>query len=139
MGIQVSIDITFARNYQPTEILTKLLKSGWTYCFEGEVTFLCPDDINDFDWRSVSVAEFDLNRFLNSHEDSDRVSMTLVNKESVGGDFLISKNTLTIMVSVNRTYLSVEQRIIDFSYYLKEFLPFISLMKVTDIKCSNVF
>lgn len=139
MGIEVSIDITFARNYRPIDTLTKLLGNGWTYCYEGKVNFLRPDDIDDFDWRSVSIDDFDLNRFLDSHKENERVSITLVNSHGIGGDFLIYKNILIMMVSVNRVYLSAEQRIIDFSRYLKYFLPFISLIEVSDIKCFNIF
>lgn len=138
MGMEAYIDIRLY-NSSPKQILAQLLDSGWSYDFEGTVEFLLADDIDDYNWQFVNIREFDLGEFLNSHDDHSRIAITLVNKNDIGGPFLINTDCFSISLSVNRVYLSKESRLVDFNYYLSELLPFINKMSLCDLQCSNIF
>ena len=44
MGMQVSIDINFAQEYSPKEILKCLINSGWNIYYQNMVTYLSSND-----------------------------------------------------------------------------------------------
>ena len=48
MGMQVSIDINFAQEYSPKEILKCLINNGGNIYYQNMVTYFSSKDIDDY-------------------------------------------------------------------------------------------
>lgn len=139
MGMQASIDIDFAHKYSPKDIILRLLHSGWTTHFEGQVSYLLPADKEQFDWVLTASDNFDLPRFLASHSTDDRIGITLVNGENIGGNFLIYPERLSLSLSINRVYIPELERVVDFNYYLHCLSSLLQGMNVSAITCESLY
>lgn len=138
MGMQASIDVKFTQNYLPKDLVLQLIKSGWIPIFDGKVTFLVASDIDSYDWQCIDHENFNMSRFLQSHQDMDKIGIVLVN-DNIGGELLIYPDWLTISLSINRVYLSEVGGIPDFSWYLIKLSSFIKNVKVSSIECELVY
>ena len=119
MGMQVSIDINFAQEYSPKEILKCLINNGGNIYYQNMVTYLSSNDIDDYNWLNIDMNLFNLDEFINSHNIMDKVGIVMVYDNESGGNLLIYPNYLSMSLSINRQYLSGEE-IPDFNWYLKK-------------------
>ena len=119
MGMQVSIDINFAQEYSPKEILKCLINNGGNIYYQNTVTYLSSNDIDDYNWLNIDMNLFNLDEFINSHNIMDKVGIVMVYDNESGGNLLIYPNYLSMPLSINRRYLSGED-IPDFNWYLKK-------------------
>lgn len=138
MGLQASIDIHFAQEYSPKELIPLLIASGWAIDFEKKVSYLLSSDIDDYDWQDSSIKDFNINQFLNTHKSMDRIGIAMVAKKS-GGNLLIYPNYLLLSLSINRRYLSEIDRIPDFSWYIKRLANLLNNIKVSKIQCDAYY
>ena len=89
MGMQFSIDINFAQEYSPKEILKCLINNGWNIYYQNMVTYLSSNDIENYDWLNTDMNLFNLDEFINSHNIMDKIGIVMVyDNESGGGEFI---------------------------------------------------
>ncbi|GKX61432.1 hypothetical protein SOASR032_00010 [Pragia fontium] len=139
MGLQASIDIQFAHELSPKEVVISLINNGWLLDFEDYVTFLMPTDIDDYDWQMKKRKDFIFEDFLSLHSHEDRVGVVLVNNDNIGGEFLIYSSWLSFSLSINRVYLFPETKIVDFSLYLERLRSFTETVKISSIQCELTY
>ena len=138
MGMQVSIDINFAQEYSPKEILKCLINSGWNIYYQNMVTYLSSNDIDDYNWLNIDMSLFNLDEFINSHNVMDKVGIVMVYDNESGGNLLIYPNYLSMSLSINRQYLFGED-IPDFNWYLKKMSVFLRKIKLSSIQCETIY
>jgi len=138
MGMQASIDINFAQEYSPKEVLKCLIDNGWGIYYQKVVTYLSSKDIDDYDWLNVNMNSFDLNWFMNSHKTMDKVGIVIVYNNESGGNLLIHPNYLSISLSINRQYL-LGTDIPNFNWYLKGMSSFLKNIKLSSIECEIIY
>ena len=138
MGMQVSIDINFAQEYSPKEILKCLINSGWNIYYQNMVTYLSSNDIDDYNWLNIDMSLFNLDEFINSHNVMDKVGIVMVYDNESGGNLLIYPNYLSMSLSINRQYLFGED-IPDFNWYLKKMGVFLRKIKLSSIQCETIY
>ena len=138
MGMQVSIDINFAQEYSPKEILKCLINNGGNIYYQNMVTYLSSNDINDYNWLNIDMNLFNLDEFINSHNIMDKVGIVMVYDNESGGNLLIYPNYLSMSLSINRQYLSGED-IPDFNWYLKKMSVFLRNIKISSIQCETIY
>ena len=138
MGMQVSIDINFAQEYSPKEILKCLINSGWNIYYQNMVTYLSSNDIDDYNWLNIDMSLFNLDEFINSHNIMDKVGIVMVYDNESGGNLLIYPNYLSMSLSINRQYLFGED-IPDFNWYLKKMSVFLRKIKLSSIQCETIY
>ncbi len=139
MGLQASIDIHFAHRLSPKDTAISLINSGWSYDFEGSVIFLMANDADKYDWQEKPREEFNFEDYINSHNDQDKLGIVLINKDNVGGEFLIYPDWLSFSLSINRRYLTSKMKVPDFSWYLSELNFFLELANISNIQCELVY
>lgn len=138
MGIQSTIDIRFGNHLKPKEILRLLLELGWDYNYDGQVAFLPPGDNDNFDWQTVNCQQFNIESFLSSHNEYDKIGMALVTEDGAGGDFRIMPDMMVFSLNINRRYINSDH-IIDFSWYLNKLTSFFQRIYSVAINCEIIF
>ena len=138
MGMQVSININFAQKYSPKEILKCLINNGLNIYYQNMVTYLSPNDIDDYNWLNIEMNLFNLDEFINSHNVMDKVGIVMVYDNESGGNLLIYPNYLSMSLSINRQYLFGED-IPDFNWYLKKMSVFLRNIKLSSIPCETIY
>ena len=138
MGMQVSIDINFAQEYSPKEILKCLINNGGNIYYQNMVTYLSSNDIDDYNWLNIDMSLFNLDEFINSHNVMDKVGIVMVYDNESGGNLLIYPNYLSMSLSINRQYLFGED-IPDFNWYLKKMGVFLRKIKLSSIQCETIY
>lgn len=139
MGMQASIDINFAKEYSPKEILKNLIYSGWEFDYQGSVSYLLPSDIDDYDWQFIDKNDFDIEEFISSHYDKDKIGIVMIIDRISGGNMLIYPDYLSLSLSINRHYLSESETIPDFNWYLKRLNIFLNTIKLSSIQCEIIY
>lgn len=138
MGMQVSIDINFAQEYSPKEILKCLINNGWNIYYQNIVTYLSSNDIDDYDWLNMDMNLFNLDEFINSHNIMNKIGIVMVYDNESGGNLLIYPNDLSMSLSINRQYLSGKD-IPDFNWYLDRMSGFLRNIKLSSIQCEIIY
>lgn len=146
MGISASIQVKFAYIYSSKTVLNHLIASGWTYCFEDEVSYLVKENYNppldpyDGDeWQYVSASEFNFDEFLGSHKDDDQIGIVLTTVEGIGGTCFIRNQDFYLGISIANVYLLPEHRLIDFNFYLDALKPLFDLVQPESLSCNLSF
>lgn len=137
MSIKASIDIEFFRSVEPKKILLSLIDSGWELGFQGEVLFLNSFDCDGYDWQVKSLEEFDLDAFIGSHSPYGRIGVSMVFEGVCGGEFLISEDWLSFLISINKVFISRD--VPDFSFYLERLSGVIKNFDASVVKCECIF
>ncbi|WP_343575821.1 hypothetical protein [Pseudomonas sp.] len=136
MSVQASIDISFVREQDPSLVLAKLLGCGWSEKFNEEVMFLPVNGFDDYDWTVLRGADFDVAGFLEDVRVGGRAGIVLVFNDVAGGEFLISKKSVSMSLSINRVVLV--DRVPDFSWYISRMLPAFRDLEISSIQCEMV-
>ncbi|WP_347253685.1 hypothetical protein [Leminorella grimontii] len=139
MGLQASIDIEFPHEISPKNVVMDLINNDFHFDFDNYVSFLSSSDIDDYDWHKENKANFDLCEFINSHNDKSKIGIVLVTKEGIGGEFLIYPSWLSFSLSINRVYISPQERIIDFSWYFTRLSSFLKTKNISVINCQLAY
>ncbi|MCE4073616.1 MULTISPECIES: hypothetical protein [Pseudomonas] len=137
MSVQASIDISFARGQDPSEILNKLIGFGWEIGFGGKVMFLPENGFDEYEWVVWDLKRFDILDFLDETRKIGKAGITLVLSNDVGGEFLISRDLVSFSLSINRVLLV--DRIPDFSWYISRILPALDGVEIFSIQCETIF
>ncbi|WP_143038329.1 hypothetical protein [Pseudomonas saponiphila] len=136
MGSQASVDVSLSRLCSPKDIVMALLDSGWSFDFEGDVLFLLSSDIDSYDWQKEYAEHFNLKEFLDSHSPFGRIGIAMVFDGRFGGEFLISRDCISLSISINR--ICVFGTVPDFTEYVFRLKEVVSDFGFSDIRCEYV-
>ena len=137
MSIQASIDIYFVRDQCPSSVLSRLVGHGWDVNFNGEVMLLPENGFDDYEWIVIDLEEFDFPEFMGKADKAGRAGIVLVFNDKIGGGVLISRNSVSFSLSINRVLLV--DNVPDFSWYVSRILPVFHGLEISGIQCETIF
>ena len=138
MSSLTSIDVLFSCIYSPKDILSMLMDGNWNLCTYGNVEFVESND-DDFNWKIVPYNKFNIEKFLSSHDKFDRIVIVLTIIDEIGAQFLIYKDRITILFSINTIYLDTNKKLPSFDWYLQRLDPFLVSIDVASIQCEIIY
>lgn len=130
------MEFNFSKNYAQKDILQLLLNSGFSLPYDGKIHYVQPGNFELFNWASINEDEFDLNSFLDSHYDDENIGILLMISDSDGMDILIYDDHLLIGFIDDGLYISEQQKIYDYSWYIEYFSNFFQRVGIEKIKCT---
>ena len=137
MSKMTSITIKFDINISPKELVRIFINNGWEYNNEGDAVYLEAHDIDDYNWTGTPINEFNIESFLSSHKNDDRVAIWL-EKDECGGSFHIYPDKLMVLLSVDIPMLE-GWNCQDFSWCLKQLAFMLDYVSVPAVECSVVY
>ena len=137
MSKTTSITIEFDIDISPKELVRIFINRGWRCNNEGDALYIEANDIDDYNWVMKPHHDFDIESFLNSHKDDDRVVLWLENDEC-GGSFHIYPKELMVILSVDIPMLE-EWNCQDFSWCLKQLAFLLDYVSVPAVEFSVVY
>ena len=137
MSKMTSITIEFDIDISPKELVRIFINNGWSYNHEGCAEYLEAHDIDDYNWTGKSIENFDIELFLSSHKDNDRVAIWLEN-DVCGGSFHIYPKELMVLLSADIPMLE-GWNCQDFSWCLKQLAFLLDYVSVPAVECSVVY
>jgi hypothetical protein len=137
MSIQASIDISFVREQSPSSVLSRLVGHGWGVSFNGEVMLLPENGFDDYEWIVLDLKGFDFPDFMEKADKAGRAGIVLVFNNKIGGGVLISMNSVSFSLSINRVLLA--DNVPDFSWYVSRMLPAFHGLEISGIQCETIF
>ncbi|MCC8108995.1 MAG: hypothetical protein LIQ30_08130 [Planctomycetes bacterium] len=128
-----SINIHLAARSTPLKLLCRGLEAGWRVGDGGAVVYLDPDD-SGYNWITGSHHEFDLATFISRFSSNrQKIGLTIRLRENRGGKAVFYPDRMAFFLNLNQ--LRGEDRIVDFTWYLRELRPFLERVDVETIEC----
>ncbi len=132
MGI-ASISIHLTARSRPLSLLCRGLETGWRVGDGGEVMYLDPDD-EGYNWITGAHRDFDLASFISRFtSDRQKIGLTICLKDNRGGNAIFFPDRMSFLLNLNT--LHDDDRIVDFTWYLRELRPFLDRVGVHTIEC----
>lgn len=145
MSMNIDIEINFAQDYSPKKILELLLKNiDGRLDLDGFISYVLPEDKDNFDWITVPIVQFNINDFFQLHGINDKICINFYFNDCLtGGIILIYSNYFCIMPTNNTIFINnpenKNKRLVNFSWYLKNLEAVTSLLNIESIKCTQFY
>lgn len=126
MSVDAGLNIKFASNISPLDIILNLMDIGWLpKDYDRSQTYLPSDDKDDYSWISNNISINELLEILKEKQAvNQRIGLVLTWKDTqIGGEFFfLDDKSLMMSISIERQVI-YNTNITDVSWYIERIIP----------------